>query len=62
MPIVTVILILIVVGFVMYLIQTAPIPIHPWFKMLIMGVMGIFALIFVLNLLGIHTGVPLRLN
>ncbi len=61
MSIVTIILTLLVIGFVIYIIQTAPIPIHPWFKMIIMGVIGICALIFVLNLLGVHTGIPLRL-
>ena len=62
MPIVTIVLVLLVVGFVLYLIQTVPIPIHPWFKMVIMGVLGFFALVFVLNMLGVHTGIPLRLN
>ncbi len=62
MPVVTIILVLLVVGFVMYLIQTAPIPIHPWVKTVILGIVGFFLLVFVLNMLGVHTGIPLRLN
>lgn len=62
MPVVTIVLVLLVVGFVMYMLQTAPIPVHPWVRTLILGVMGFFVLIFVLNLLGVPTGIPLRLN
>ena len=62
MSVVTIVLVLLAVGFVMYIIQTAPIPVHPWIKTIILGVIGFALLIFVLNLLGVHTGINLRLN
>ena len=62
MPIVTIILVLLFVGFIMWLIQTAPIPIHPWVKMVIMGFIAFAVLIFILNMIGVHTGIPLRIG
>lgn len=56
MSIVSLLITLIIIGFVIYMIQTLPIPISPWFKNLIMGVIGIVALIWVLGLFGIDTG------
>ena len=61
MSLITLVLVLLAVGFLIYIVQTAPIPIHPWFKMIIAGVIFFAALIFVLNLLGVHTGVRFRL-
>ena len=58
MPVITIVIVLLVVGFLMYVIQTAPIPVHPWVKTVILGVIGFFLLIFVLNLFGVHTGFP----
>lgn len=61
MSIVSIVLVLLVVGFLFWMIQTAPIPIHPWIKMVIMGVIALGLLIWMLQVLGFHTGVPLRL-
>ncbi len=62
MSIVGIVLALIILGFVCWLIQTAPIPIHPWIKSVIMGVIFIAVLIWILNSLGIGTGVNIRLK
>ncbi len=62
MSIIGIVLVLLFVGFLFWVIQSAPIPIHPWFKMIIMGVIAFAVLIWVLNLLGVHTGIPLHLN
>lgn len=40
MSIIGIILVLLVVGFVFWIIQSAPIPINPWFKTVIMGLCG----------------------
>lgn len=53
----SIILVLIVVGFALYMLQTAPIPVHPWIKTLISGIIGIALLLWVLSIFGIHTGV-----
>lgn len=62
MSIVSLILVLLFIGFLIYLIQTAPIPVHPWIKTVIMGLIFFAALIYVLNVLGVHTGIPVRLR
>jgi hypothetical protein len=62
MSIISIVLILLVLGFVIWLVQTAPIPIHPWIKSVIMGVIFIAVLIWILNSLGLNTGVNLRLK
>lgn len=62
MSIISIVLVLIVLGFALWVIQSAPIPINPWIKTVIMGVIVIAVLIWVLNLLGFHTGIPVRLN
>jgi hypothetical protein len=61
MSIISLILVLLLVGFLIWIVQTAPIPIHPWIKMVIMGVMFFLLLIWILNAFGVSTGIPLRL-
>ncbi len=60
MSIITIILVLAFVGFIVYMLQTAPIPINPWFKMLIVGVICFAVIIWLLGLAGFHTGIPLH--
>ena len=59
MPIVTIVLVLCVLGFVAYLLQTAPLPISPWWKNLIVGVICFATILWLLNHLGVYT-VPLH--
>ena len=57
MPIVTIILVLLFVGFLLWVVKTAPLPIDPWFKTLIAGVIVFaFLLWFLGTVLGIDTG------
>lgn len=60
MSIIGVVLILLFLGFVLWIIQTAPIPINAWIRMVIMGFIIFAALIWILNLLGINTGINIR--
>lgn len=62
MSIVSIIVALLVVGFVCWLISTAPIPIHPWIKSVIIGVLFLAVLIWILNSMGLNTGINLRLK
>ena len=62
MSIVSIIIALIIVGFICWLVTTAPIPIHPWIKSVIIGVMFIAVLIWIMNGLGVNTGINLRLK
>lgn len=62
MSIVSLVITLLIVGFVLYIIQTAPIPIHPWFKNIIMGLLFIGALIWLLQGFGIDTGMHFRVR
>ncbi len=61
MSIIGIVLVLLVVGFLFWIIQTAPIPISPWFKTVIMGVIAIGLLIWLLQVFGFHTGLNLHL-
>lgn len=60
MSIIGIVLVLLAIGFVLWIIQTAPIPIHPWIKTVIMGVVIFAVLIWILNLLGVHTGIAIH--
>ncbi len=62
MGIIPLIIILLVVGFVIYLIQTVPVPIHPWIRKAIIGVIFLFLVIYLLQSFGINTGLHLRLH
>lgn len=62
MTLINIVLVLIIVGFVCWLIQTAPIPIHPWVKSAIMGLIFIFVLFWLLSKLGVDTGINWRLR
>lgn len=55
------ILVLLFIGFVVWLIQTAPIPVHPWIKTVVIGLIFFCVLIWILNQLGVHTGFDHRL-
>lgn len=61
MSIIGIVLVLLVIGFVLYALQTVPIPVHPWIKMVITGIIAFAALVWVLNEFGIHTGIPIHL-
>lgn len=52
---------LLIVGFVIFVVQTAPIPVSPWVRNIINGVIVIGLLIWLLNAFGLNTGVHLRL-
>ncbi len=58
---ITIILVLCLVGFLCWVVSTAPIPIHPWFKTIIIGVIVFCAIVWTLNRLGVHTGIPIGL-
>lgn len=60
MSIVSIIIALLIVGFIAYLIQIAPVPIHPWFKAAIIGILIIATIIWILNGMGLGTGFNLR--
>ncbi len=62
MSIISICLVLLLVGFVVYMVTSAPIPIDPWFKRLIVGVICFGVLIWLLNVVGIGTGLNLRLR
>ncbi len=61
MSIVGIVLVLLVVGFVLWVVQTAPLPINSWIRTVIMGVIVLGAMVWLLNALGVHTGVNLHL-
>ncbi len=56
MSIVGIILTLLVIGFVAWLLTTVPIPVHPWVKTAIIGILLFFVLVWILNQFGIDTG------
>ncbi len=60
MSIVTLLIVLLIVGFVLYMLQTAPLPINPWVKSLITGILIIVLMIWLLQSFGIATGFHLR--
>ncbi len=62
MSIVGIVLVLLVIGFILWMLQTAPIPIHPWIKTLIIGIIVFAVIVWMLELAGVHTGIPLRLR
>lgn len=61
MSIITLILVLLIVGFLIYMLQTLPLPVHPWVKTLVIGIVVICLVIWLLNAFGINTGIPLKL-
>jgi hypothetical protein len=62
MSIIGLVIALLVIGFIIYIIQTAPIPINPWFKNIIVGVLVIGALIWLLQGFGVDTGLHFRVR
>lgn len=62
MPIIPLIIALFVIGFGVYMLYTFPIPIHPWFKNFIIGVVLICLLIWGLQMLGFKTGFHIKLD
>lgn len=61
MSVVTIVLVLLFVGFIIWLVQTVPVPVNPWIKNVIMGIIFFAVLIWLLNTMGIHTGIPIKL-
>lgn len=51
---------LLIVGFLIYMITSVPIPINPWIKNLIVGIIFIALVIWLLNTFGVSTGLHLR--
>lgn len=62
MSIAGLLVLLLVFGFIAYMLMTAPIPIQPWFKSAIVGILVIAMIIYLLNAFGVDTGIPLRLK
>ncbi len=52
---------LLIVGFLIYMITSVPIPIHPWIKNLIAGIIFIALVIWLMTVAGIPTGINLKL-
>ncbi len=61
MSIIALVVILLIAGFIIYMVSTAPIPIHPWIKNLIIGVIFLGLVIWLLNSFGLNTGIHLKL-
>ncbi len=55
MSVISLLFYILVIGFVAYMIQKAPM-IHDYLKMLIVGILCLFAIALVLNWFGVHTG------
>jgi hypothetical protein len=60
MSIVTLLVVLLIAGFILYMLMTAPIPIHPWVRSLITGILIITLVIWLLQGFGLDTGFRLR--
>ena len=61
MGLIELILVLALVGFVVWLILQIPMP--PPFRNVIIGIVAVFLILYVLQMLGVHTGIPtLRLK
>jgi len=52
---------LILLSFLLYMLQTVPLKMPPWFRWVLTLVIGLMLICWVLNLLGIHTGLPIQL-
>lgn len=61
MTLIGLILVLIVLGFACWAVQTAPM-INTWFKSIIIGIIIIFTLILMLNFFGFATGINTNLR
>lgn len=62
MSLIGLVVILLIAGFVIYIIQTAPIPINPWIKNVIVGILIIGVLIWLLQVFGFDTGLHFRVR
>lgn len=62
MSLLTLVLVLLIFGFICWVITSAPIPMNPWIKNVILGILVIAMVIYVLDSFGLHTGIPLRLK
>lgn len=62
MSLVGLVIVLLIAGFLIYIIQTAPIPMSPWIKSIIMGVLIIGILIWLLQGFGFDTGVHFKVR
>jgi hypothetical protein len=56
---ITIIIVIAAIGFLVWMLSTAPLPIHPWFINLIVGIVVLCTIIWILNRLGVHTGIPI---
>ena len=61
MSIVSLICVAFVVGFVIQMIMTVPLPVHPWVRSLISGILFLALLFWILGQLGINTGIHMRI-
>jgi hypothetical protein len=62
MSIVTLVLAIVIFGFLCWLVQTIPAPITSWTRTVIIGILFIAFLIWVLNSMGVNTGFNVKLK
>lgn len=62
MSIISLVLVLLVFGFIAYMLTTVPIPIHPWIKTLILGILVFALVIYLLGVFGVNTGFHMHLT
>lgn len=60
MSLISLLLAVVVIGFICWVIQSAPIPMNPWFKNVLVGIIAIAALFWLMGAFGFSTGVRLR--
>jgi len=60
MAIIPLLIAVLIVGFAVWLIQTAPLPINSWFKNVIIGIIVIAFIIWLLNHFGLYTGIHIK--
>lgn len=59
---ISILVVLLIVGFLCWAIQSAPLPLNPWFRNVITGVVILFLIIYLLNSFGFNTGIGLHLR
>lgn len=61
MSLVSIIVWILFVGLILWIITSAPIPINPWLRSVLIALISFFFLLWFLQALGIHTGFNLHL-
>lgn len=62
MSVLSLVIVLCIIGFVIYMLMTAPIPIHPWIRTMIIGIICIALILWVMAEFGLNTGIHMRLT